>query len=102
MLSLFNQLISLINLFSNNTMRDSSNLFEFLTPLLKDYDKLLRKFNSIYKQNKLIKTQNTYVPPESLILGNRFERCIVESVSRLVEKRESFEYISIKQTLEKK
>jgi hypothetical protein len=42
MFSLFSlllyQLNSLINLFSNNTIRDSGNLFEFLTPLLKDYD----------------------------------------------------------------
>jgi hypothetical protein len=109
---LLNEIIKYFGDFINDLLyiiKDKTlNAFEFSEENQQKYllfhEKLLDPFEFIssnYKQQNLLEATGLYVAPKSINLGKREDAVIRDNKLQIVYKDDSFEYVSLYETLEK-
>ena len=71
-------------------------------PLISNISRFKSLFSLIdttYKQTQIIEKLKEYIAPEEILLGTRLETVLRNGKMQVVNKRETFQYISIKKTL---
>jgi hypothetical protein len=83
-----------------HTEIESEKLYKLIKEVI-NYQEMFKSFNTSYKQLKLINHQKNYVKSQTKHYDARLERVQKKGVSQFVVKSDSFEYISIIDTVKR-